>query len=293
MIYRAASDDFDYTTRGERLQSAVMLTPRSAKAHLDLVEYHLNQGEADKAMSALHYALEIDPDHAWRYHQRSGDILYEHRQNHSAAEAAYREALRGNPKARRSLLRYGMLRKWQGNIDEGDKLFTDATLAGLLRNGRQRPLEEFQADLPADQGPWIQAVDYMLLDDAMEMLAYQQVIEELQKEYTQWAEVSQAKAAVVSHESDPKAPGRHLQFHIHRPHFEDGVWFEDCAKETPKICQALKSLNESGLTQIHRASFEILESGSRVRPHCHTTNAEFFIDVCLQRVCSRSNFLCS
>merc|ERR1719375_2665831 len=171
-----------------------------------------------------------------------------------------------------------MLRMWQGDKDGATALFNDAVKWGLLRDVRQRPLDEFLAELTSDQGPWVQADNYMLLGDAMEMLAYQKVIEELQKEYNEWASMAK-DTAVVSQESDPKAPGRHLQFWIHRPRVEDGFWFDQCSKQTPKICQALKSLNESGLTQIHRASFEILETGARVRPHCHSTNGEYFIDV--------------
>ena len=46
--------------------------------------------------------------------------------------------------------------------------------------------------------------------------------------------------------------------------------------------QALKALNESGVTKIHAASLEILENGALARPRCHTTNSELFIDMVLQ-----------
>jgi len=272
----------DFGGSEEKLTSAVVLTPRKSKAHLDLVDWHLFWKDTDKAESTLQNALEVDPEHAWRYHQRLGDVQYDFRHDLNASEASYREALRRKPLARRSLLRYGALRSWQGAKEEADTLFADAAKDGLLRDARQRPLEEFLAELPSELGPWIPASNYMLLDDAMENLAHPQVLEEFQKEYTQWASSLKNKDSLVSLESDPKAPGRHLQFPIHNPHFHEGVWKDMCAMETPKICQALKSLNQSGLVTIIRASFQILENGARVRPHCHTTNAELFVDVTLQ-----------
>merc|ERR1711988_219708 len=103
----------------------------------------------------------------------------------------------------------------------------------------------------------------------METLAHPRVVEELQKEFKAWATESRDLDALVTKESDPRAPGRHMQYWIHRPHFVDGIWRDVCAADTPKICQALRSINESGVIKIHRASFELLEAGAVARPQCH------------------------
>jgi len=266
----------------KQLHDAVSLTPTDAKAHLDLVDWHMTINDTDKALGALKHAIQVDPDRTWRYQQRAGDIHYDHRHNLVAAEASYLAAFRGNPRARRSLLRYGELRIWGGKRDEADTLFEDAVKAGLLKHPHQRPLDTFLTELSSDT-PWFNSTEYMVFDDAMETLAHPQVVEIFQNEYTASSTESGWNNALgVSHESDPKAPGRHLQFWVHRPHFVDGIWRDMCAVETPKICQALKSLNESGQVVIIRASFEILENGALARPHCHTTNGELFIDVCLR-----------
>jgi tetratricopeptide (TPR) repeat protein len=269
----------------QRLEQVVAERPQSPKAHLDLAEWHLMWNDTAKALEILRRALEVDPEHmlhAWRYHERMGDIHYDYRHEVEKSKSSYQAALQGNPRSRRSLLRYGGLQLWDGEYVNATKLFSDAASFGLLRDPQQRPIDEFLAEIPADTGAWVNSENYMFLDDAMETLADKRVIEVLQEEYNQWSSEYGAKDSLVSMESDPRAPGRHLQFWIHRPHYSDGIWRDVCAHETPKICQALKSLNESGGIQINQASFEILETGSMVRAQCHRSNAELFIDICLQ-----------
>lgn len=263
------------------LREATKLKPTSSRAHMELVAWYLGWNETAKALGALRDALEADTAHAWQYHERMGDLLYDNVRDLESSEKSYKAALDSNPNARRALLRYGSLRLWRGGREEADKLFASAAAAGILRDARQRPLE-FREDIPAigvDQGFWVEESSYPLLSRLAKRLA--SLAPKALEEYTKWSTARPQDGEPSGDVAvDPQSTGRRVQFWIHQPRWERGVWRSQCSLKTPFTCNDLRSTNASGLSVL-RASFEVLEPGAAIRPSCHYTNSELFVDVAL------------
>eukprot|EP00928_Gymnodinium_smaydae_P064262 TRINITY_DN47653_c0_g1_i1.p1 TRINITY_DN47653_c0_g1~~TRINITY_DN47653_c0_g1_i1.p1 ORF type:complete len:443 (+),score=79.44 TRINITY_DN47653_c0_g1_i1:56-1384(+) len=266
------------------LRAKVVDNPTDPNTHLNLMQWHLKWGELSKAMEALKAAITSDPERAWQYQERLGDLQWKYARDQHAAEARYRSALEANPEAKRSLLHYGMLQVWRGRREEADRLFQTAVESGLLRDVRQRPLEELDRTLPASGGPWpFEAEVPSAWSSALTRL--REAIPTIRQEFLKWNRTRPQDADVDKEGlGDPHGTGRWLHYWVYHPRFERGTWNGACHYKTPKICEMLKELNGTGAggLQILRADLEVLEAGASIRPHCHTSNAELFIDICLQ-----------
>lgn len=262
----------------QSLRAAVRNDTTNLKAQLSLVEWHLTWNEVDKAMVTLREALENDPGHAWRYHEWMGDVLLEKQKDLEAAEIAYEAALNSKPRARYALIQYGMLLIWRGARKEAEKLFNKAVDENVLRNAMQRPFD-FREDLPANDGPWLESSSYSLLSRATDNLA--EIRLAAGKEYRKWSSTRPQDAEEARDMAiDPQGQGKRMQFWIHRPRFERGHWRDACSYKTPETCKSLRAINASGLIVL-RASFEVFEAGYVLRPRCHATNRELYIDTAI------------
>lgn len=264
----------------KKLRKAVKQHPLDPEAHLELSGWHLTWAEAPKALEALQHALRVDPANAWRYHERLGDLQYGLLKDLVSAETSYAEAMKEGADGNWSILRYGTLLTWKGAQRDADRLFAKAIADGRLRSASQRPEAELLPELPADQGFWFQPSAHRRLESASELLLA--LLPAAQGEYQKWA-TGRPKDAEhdESLASDPKSTGRHVHFWIHRPRMDKGIWRDACSYKAPKTCATLKQINASGLL-VYRASFDVLEPGAAVRPQCHHTNRELFIELVLE-----------
>mmetsp|Transcript_91211 Transcript_91211/g.292875 ORF Transcript_91211/g.292875 Transcript_91211/m.292875 type:complete len:324 (+) Transcript_91211:434-1405(+) len=175
-----------------------------------------------------------------------------------------------------------MLQVWRGRRQEADELFGGAVDAGLLRDTRQRPLEVLDRSLPA-RGPWVEESSLSSgVVATIERLRGH--LPDFWEEYLKWNR-TRAQDAELDKEglADPHGTGRWLHYWIYHPRFERGVWNGACHYKTPKTCSLLKELNSTaGGVRILRVDFDILEPGARVRPHCHDSNQELLLDICLR-----------
>eukprot|EP00928_Gymnodinium_smaydae_P043568 TRINITY_DN29157_c0_g2_i1.p1 TRINITY_DN29157_c0_g2~~TRINITY_DN29157_c0_g2_i1.p1 ORF type:complete len:420 (+),score=58.97 TRINITY_DN29157_c0_g2_i1:146-1261(+) len=260
------------------LRAAVKSRPHDPTTHLQLAAWHVNWKELEKAADVLNSALEVDSAHAWRYHEMMGDIQYELLRDVAAAEKSYEQAIRGT-EWNRTMFRYGTMRIWGGARAEADQLFAGAAASGKLRSVRQRPEVEFLPELP-DQGFAISPSSHPLLEKAADHL--KALLPAAQAEYSKWSKNRAKDAETDEHIAfDNQSKGRHMHFWIHRPRMERGIWRDACSHKTPKTCEILRTINASGLL-VFKASFDVLEPGAVVRPHCHHTNRELFVDLALE-----------
>lgn len=265
----------------ESLRKAVSLNPQDPDARVKLVRWHLQWGELRKATAVLKEAVTQDPSNAWSFKQMLGDLSLQYSQDERGAAEHYRESLKLNPSDRHSLLQYGMLRIWQGNRDEATKLFEEAAHNKMLSDIRQRPLEiSRDASRPFSKKPWHEPAEYSSLKGAVEKLADSAT--NITKEYLKWAK-TRAKDSEVDRTGvgAPYATGKWRHFWIHKPQFERGHWKGACSYKTPRTCELLKGMNETGRAGeklvVLQADFDVLEPGGIIRPHCHTTDRETYL----------------
>ncbi|CAE8631554.1 unnamed protein product, partial [Polarella glacialis] len=266
----------------ETLRTKLANQPKNASVHLNLMQWHLKWGELSKAMDVLKLAIEAIPEHGWQFQEQLGDLQWKYAKDQHAAEARYREALKGNPLAKRALFHFGMLQVWRGRQEEAERLFQGAVQAGMLRDTLQRPLNVLDRSLPA-RGLWD--------EELLALPAVSGTVEQLREnlpviwaEYLKWNR-TRAQDAEADKEGlvDPHASGRWLHFWVYHPRFERGVWNAACHYKTPQLCKLLKEINNTaGGIRILRADFDVLEPGAKVRPHCHPTNQELLLDLCLR-----------
>eukprot|EP00927_Polykrikos_kofoidii_P040666 TRINITY_DN34714_c0_g1_i1.p1 TRINITY_DN34714_c0_g1~~TRINITY_DN34714_c0_g1_i1.p1 ORF type:complete len:445 (+),score=62.83 TRINITY_DN34714_c0_g1_i1:82-1416(+) len=266
----------------QTLRAKVQDQPLNRTAHLKLMQWHLKWGELGKAMEVLKAAIIADPTNTWQYQERIGDLQWKYAKDQHSAEARYRAALEANPRAKRALLHYGMLQVWRGRQDEADKLFQQAVDVGLLRDAQQRPLDELDTSLPS-RGPW-GTDEHTTPKLAPVLAALREGLPMFWEEYLKWNRTRHQDAEVDSEGfADPHGTGQWQHFWVYNPRFERGVWNSACHYKTPKTCKLLKRLNATvGGVRILRADFDVLTPGATIRPHCHATNTELLIDVCLR-----------
>eukprot|EP00927_Polykrikos_kofoidii_P005805 TRINITY_DN12310_c0_g1_i1.p1 TRINITY_DN12310_c0_g1~~TRINITY_DN12310_c0_g1_i1.p1 ORF type:complete len:411 (-),score=22.23 TRINITY_DN12310_c0_g1_i1:57-1289(-) len=278
VLNRCAVGAVDIRTE-KSLKAAVKKRPKNYSTHFDLASWYIGWGDTQKSVAALRHAITVDPENAWRYHEGLGDLQYEKLKDLDASEESYRLAVLGTLQGNRSLLRYGELRIWKGSRKEANKLFKEALRRGELRNTSQRPVREFLPELPVGLGFWSEASLHPILISVVEQLT--KLLPVARTEFQKWSKTRAKDAEVDAHLAiDHRKAGRRLNFWIHRPRFERGIWRDACSYKTPKTCDVLKSINASGVL-VFSASFDILEPGAIIRPHCHDTNRELFIDVVL------------
>mmetsp|Transcript_59401 Transcript_59401/g.173796 ORF Transcript_59401/g.173796 Transcript_59401/m.173796 type:complete len:412 (+) Transcript_59401:188-1423(+) len=263
----------------ETLREAVAKRPKDPAAREKLVRWHLQWGELRKATAELKRAVEQDPANAWSYTEQLGDLHFFYMRDERGAEAHYKEALRLNPSTRRSLLQYGALSIWRGRREEAEQLFKRALEAGLLTDVRQRPLE-LSRRTPVSRSPWHDPEGAPALAKAALQLAA--AAADATAEYLKWAK-ARAKDGEADGDGleDPMSRGSWRHFWIHRPRFERGFWRDACSYKTPKTCELLKRLNNTGRAGeklvILQADFDVLGPGGYIRPHCHANDQETYL----------------